>query len=130
ALADAVAADRGHAGLARDVALVARLQLAICRATISALGRVVVVLALLLAGDDPVAARGGDARGADGRADPALLELAVCRAAIAALGVLVVARLGAADGPVAAGDRVDARLAGRRTHPACLEHAGRRAAVE
>src|SRR5262249_54752391 len=63
---------------------------------------VVAELALLVPGDDAVAALLGDARAVRGRARPAVLDLAGRRAAVEVDGVAVVALLVAADPAVAA----------------------------
>ena len=68
----------------------------------------VAVVALLVAGEDAVAALLGDALGVGGGALPSRLDLAGGGAAVAGDLVAVVAGLAAGDLPVAADDRGDA----------------------
>ncbi len=127
-----VAAHGHDTRLAWGVALEAGLELTRGRAAVSTRRGHVVVLALFLAGNDPVPAQRGLASGARVGAHPAQLEQAQVRAAIAARGhrLAVVAGLGAANHSVAADHGADARLTGHQARVAALDRAAiARAAV-
>jgi hypothetical protein len=73
----------------------ARLHTTSRRATV--VGVSVTIIALLVAGDDTVAALSGATRAADNRADPTSLQLARTRATVVSLDVTVIARLSPGD---------------------------------